>query len=420
MNQIQKAQIEKAIEDFVREARRPCLCEPGEHPIALTSSNFQIAACGSGLLIEAWDETQNLTRRVTGIDTRPERGRLILSIEKFGKKAGTLALIDQASAAQQPAGVRHRRQEFLRRFERFLRRQFPAYSLDELSTSPDLHESLSPFFPRALLRIGTTAWAAIGAPADPLRTDGVLSFGLIWLDYLKRREPGLRVAGLILYLPAELAQATCLRLAFLDHRNAQYRPFVYTQDGEECETDPADHGNLDTRLELASTLETNHLARPSNVTVRRPEAWLESQVRKNIEVLNPRLLPRPVYGQVPAFTAADRGVMDLLAADSDGRLAIIELKASEDLHLPLQALDYWLRVKWHLDRREFARNGYFPGVALRTTPPKLLLVSPALDVHPTNERVLRYFSPEVEVERVGISVEWRKKLRVVFRMAQCH
>ncbi len=413
-------QIQKAIEDFVRQARRPCLCEPGEQPIALTPANFQIAACGSGLLIEAWDERQNLSRRITGIESRPERGRLTLRIEKFGKKAGTLALIDQASAAQQSAGVRHRRQEFGQRFERFLRRQFPAYSLDELSTSPDLHESLSPFFPRALLRIGTTAWAAIGAPVDPLRTDGVLSFGLIWLDYLKRREPGLRVAGLILYLPAQLSQATCLRLAFLDHRAVQYRAFLHTQDGEECETDPSDHGNLDTRLELASTLETNRLGRPSKSVVRPPEAWLESQVRQNIETLNPHLLPNPVYGQVPAFTAADRGVMDLLAADRNGRLSVIELKAAEDLHLPLQALDYWLRVKWHLDRREFARNGYFPGVTLRNTPPKLLLVSPALDVHPTNERVLRYFSPEVEVERVGISVEWRKKLRVVFRMGQCH
>jgi len=128
-----------------------------------------------------------------------------------------------------------------------------------------------------------------------------------------------------------------------------------------------------------------------------------------------------VYGQVPAFAAADRGVMDLLAADRDGRLAVIELKASEDLHLPLQALDYWLRVKWHLDRQEFPRNGYFPGLSLRATPPRLLLASPALEVHPTNERVLAYLSPEVEVERIGIGVEWRKRLKVVFRTAtKCH
>ena len=54
-------------------------------------------------------------------------------------------------------------------------------------------------------------------------------------------------------------------------------------------------------------------------------------------------------------------MLDLLAVDHRGRLAVIELKASEDVHLPLQALDYWMRVQWHVERREFQANGYFPG-----------------------------------------------------------
>jgi len=70
--------------------------------------------------------------------------------------------------------------------------------------------------------------------------------------------------------------------------------------------------------------------------------------------------------------------MDLLACDRRGRLAVIEIKAAADLQLPLQALDYWLRVKWHLDRGEFASKGYFPGVELRPDPPRLLLIAPAL------------------------------------------
>jgi hypothetical protein len=74
-----------------------------------------------------------------------------------------------------------------------------------------------------------------------------------------------------------------------------------------------------------------------------------------------------------------------------------------------------MRVKWHLDRREFSARGYFPGVELRPEPPRLLLVSPALDFHPTNERVLRYISRAVDVERVGLSLEWQKELKVVFR-----
>ena len=124
-----------------------------------------------------------------------------------------------------------------------------------------------------------------------------------------------------------------------------------------------------------------------------------------------------MYDQVPAFAGGERGVLDLLAVDRAGRLAVIELKASADLHLPLQALDYWVRVKWHLDRGEFGANGYFPGVELRGTAPRLLLVSPSLEFHPTTETILGRFSRAIDVERIGLAVEWRKGLQVMFRLA---
>ena len=89
-------QIQKTIEDFVHQARRPCLCEPGEPPIALTAANFTIALAGAGLRLEAWDDKHNLSRRIIGLASRPERGRLTLTVEKFGKKTGALALIDLA------------------------------------------------------------------------------------------------------------------------------------------------------------------------------------------------------------------------------------------------------------------------------------------------------------------------------------
>jgi len=126
-----------------------------------------------------------------------------------------------------------------------------------------------------------------------------------------------------------------------------------------------------------------------------------------------------LYSQAPTFAAGDRGVIDLLACDRHGRLAVIEIKATSDLQLPLQALDYWLRVKWHLDRGEFAAKGYFPGVELRTAPPRLLLVAPALEFHPTSESILRYFAPSIPVERIGVNALWRTDLRIMFRAAGC-
>jgi hypothetical protein len=45
------------------------------------------------------------------------------------------------------------------------------------------------------------------------------------------------------------------------------------------------------------------------------------------------------------------------------------------------------------------------------------LVSPALEFHPTTETILDYFAPHIEVERVGVAVEWRKGLEVMFRLS---
>jgi hypothetical protein len=144
---------------------------------------------------------------------------------------------------------------------------------------------------------------------------------------------------------------------------------------------------------------------------------MESQARAQIDIIDASLTREPLYGQVPAFAGGERGIMDLLAVDYAGRLAVVELKASADLHLPLQALDYWIRVKWHLGRGEFGANGYFPGIALRQEEPRLILVSPSLEFHATTETILDYFAPHIEMERVGLAVEWRQGLEIMFRLS---
>jgi hypothetical protein len=148
---------------------------------------------------------------------------------------------------------------------------------------------------------------------------------------------------------------------------------------------------------------------------RHPESWLESQVRRHLPVVDSILRPAPVYCQVPAIAGAERGILDLLACDHLGRLHVLELKASQDIHFPLQGLDYWMRVQWHLERGEFAERGYFQGVPLSLQTPRLLLVCPAFAFHPTTETILRYFSPQVPVERIGLNADWRRELRVMFR-----
>ena len=146
-----------------------------------------------------------------------------------------------------------------------------------------------------------------------------------------------------------------------------------------------------------------------------PECWLESLVAGNIAALDGRLRPDFVYAQVPAFAAADRAMIDFLATTREARLAVIELKADEDIHLPLQGVDYWSRVAWHQSRGELAQFGYFPGSEISPQKPLLMLVAPALHVHPTTDTILRYLSPEIDWEVLGIDEHWREEIKVVFR-----
>jgi hypothetical protein len=167
--------------------------------------------------------------------------------------------------------------------------------------------------------------------------------------------------------------------------------------------------------------------RPDPLYRMQPERWLESVVRRDVAALDERLDSAHVYTQVPAFAASDRGMLDVLSVDKDGRLAVIELKADDDLHLALQGLDYWVRVRWHHSQTgdsasgpsfglgEFQRHGYFAGVRLAEAAPRLYLVAPALRVHPATEIVLRYLSPRVEWELVALGERWREKVKVVWR-----
>lgn len=481
------AEIRTHVEEFLKGAREPALLEPGEELMPLIGENYALEMRGSRLTLQAWDRTRNFSRRLTAV-TEATNARLAMTVERFARREGQLYLLDLGRRSGVELSKRTGRLVFRERFRLFLRRQFPEWTVAEVSTEADLAHSLSPAFPRGYMKHGQHGWAAIACPPDA-DAAAVLSFGLIWLTYLRTRERRVALEGLAVYVPDGAERAAALRILCLDPTAARFELFTYTHDDTVVRADPHDYGNVDTRLEQCSRPAPNvaghwqqianlpgveripkHDGRVSlrvrgiefaelsgrdllfGLDVRRParehhtteisrlaeeldrvrssgadtahplyrqypEAWLESQARAGIETLDATLRCEPIYGQVPAFAAGERGVLDLLAVDHSGRLTVVELKASADLHLPLQALDYWVRVKWHLDRGEFSASGYFPGIALRAEPPRLLLVSPSLEFHPTTETLLSFFAPAIEVERVGLAVEWRKGLHVMFRLA---
>jgi hypothetical protein len=152
-----------------------------------------------------------------------------------------------------------------------------------------------------------------------------------------------------------------------------------------------------------------------------PERWLESRLSAALPEIEHALLSTPVYRQVPAFAASDRGMLGLLSVNRDGRLAVVEVKADEDLHMVLQGLDYWIRVHRAAESRgvdgvnDFTRSGYFPGKRLAATSPLLFFIAPALRIHPATETVLRYLSGEIEWNLIAVGEDWRRSLEVIWR-----
>ena len=162
------------------------------------------------------------------------------------------------------------------------------------------------------------------------------------------------------------------------------------------------------RSALAS--ETNHpLYRAA------PERWIETLVLEDPARLDAQLDPRHLYSQVPALEAGDRGVLDLLGVTRRGRLVVIELKATEDIQMAVQAVDYWLRVRRHQREGDFLRFGYFAGVELDPQPSLLWLVAPGLRFHSATDTLLKYFSPEIHSTRIGLAENWRRGLKIIFR-----
>ncbi len=144
----------------------------------------------------------------------------------------------------------------------------------------------------------------------------------------------------------------------------------------------------------------------------REESWLESALRRDICTLDPSLDDRFVYSQIPAWRADERSVIDLLTINRAGRLVVVEIKTAEDPQLPLQGLDYWLRVEQSRLRGEFDKRRMFNGIEIADKSALLYLVAPRLRFHRTFAVVARCLAPQIKAYQIGVNANWRAGVRV--------
>jgi hypothetical protein len=514
------ARLAQAIESYIQDHPAAALLEDGRVLFDMRHARYSVTESHGRCLLQLWSDERNVMRTV--LEVQPRAHCLRLMTRRMGAARPQALELVPTSDRRTPTARDAARRNYQKLLERVLTRCFAGAKVDGLRSATDLEHSFGPAYVRGRLLRGPSADAVIGVgKAESAATmDGVLTLGILWLDYCRQKSDGRRhFGGLKVVVPPCAWRTTAERMAWLNHGVADFQLFTLDERNEElAAVDFRDTGNLESRLVHAfsaaaaiercepgidrlmalvpaaardrvemhanSTTEVGLLlhglefahvrqmaasdsfARREEITFgagasetplndesenlcrelfarlfegrradgvhtdalfrMQPERWLESELRRGIAELFPGLRGDLLYSQVPALSSGDRGMLDLLTLDSHGRLTVLEVKADEDLHLPMQALDYWIRVRaLNADRQTvaggsrqlsaFERQGYFEGAEVAALEPRLLLVAPALRIHPANEPVLRHLSPQVEWELVALSEHWRREVKVVFR-----
>jgi hypothetical protein len=520
--------LAQTVAEYLAAHPEAAVLEDGRVLFDLRTARCSVTESHGRCLLELWSEQRNLVRTVVDLQQRAQCLRLIT--RRMGASRSQSLELVPTSNRRTPTARDSVRRNYQRLLERVLARNFVGSKVDGLRSAMDLEHSFGPAYIRGRLLKGSAAEAVIGvAAAESSSTiDGVLTLGILWLDYCRQHAEARRhFGGLKVIVPAGPSspavkgawRTTAERMTWLNHAAADFQLFTLDERSEELlPVDFRDTGNLDANLvhafsqpaaldrcragldrllalvpeaarervelrahspsevglllhglefarvrhgaqidsfaredalsfgagasETPLTEESEELCRelfrrlflirhadgaPTDPLFRMaPERWLESRFRAALPELLPGLRGDLLCSQVPALSTGDRGLLDLLTLDRDGRLVVLELKADEDLQLPLQALDYWIRVRaLNADRQPvagaaeprsaFTRQGYFPGAEISSLAPRLILAAPALRIHPANETVLRYLSPQVDWELIALTEHWRRELKIVFR-----
>jgi len=492
-------ELQTEIEALLGRLRHPVLVENHVELMDLTAAQWRLTIEFGKLIFSAWNSGRSFSRRVEEVAYR-DRDRFGIFVRSPGGRETTTLEFRELRA---PAGVGRAagRTGFRQQLTALLEREYRGWKFARVSNRSDREHSFSAWYTRGLARQGRSAWAFLGLSEEEgtAAADGVLAFGLIWLDWLRNQADDVAITQLKLFLPSAAVSVIAHRAAYLDPHASSVEIYEWRL-GQPSATriDLKDYGNIETRLAArrqAELLKENHarllhdvlgelaagidiLPDPGGtfsslriaglevariegqlaprlyfglegsfrrldescheefrdflLEVRRircagspdpqhefyrlqSERWLESLLFQDITRIDPALSPEHVYPQVPAFSGTDRGVIDLLTTTRRGRLAVVELKVQEEINLPLQGLDYWLRVNWLQKRNQFKEFGYFQDFELSAAPPLLYLVSPAFRFHSTNEKLLRYFDRHIDVMLIGINDSWRKEIKVLFR-----
>jgi hypothetical protein len=221
--------------------------EDGEWFAELSDLRYDLKRQGKNLLLHLWSGERNLTRQIVEVGEQSSE-RIDLKVQRFGRsKPGRLEFLRRDFRR---SAARITREDFRARLGRFLQERFPDATFEGLSSAPDLEHSFSGVYVRGRMRDGGRTWALLAASTGENATaiEGMLAFGILWLDWTRNHAERHSVEGLRLFVPERTSRVLRERALALSTA-ARAEVFEYSEsEGRIQKMDLADAGNLESRL----------------------------------------------------------------------------------------------------------------------------------------------------------------------------
>ncbi len=244
------ARLVRSIENYLADHPAAALLEDGRVVFDMRSARYAVSEAHGRCLLQFWSEERNLVRTVVDVEERAQCLRL--TTRRMGAARPQALELVTTSDRRTPTARDAARRNYKCLLERALTRRFLDAKVDGLRSAMDLEHSFGPAYVRGRLLKGTAAEAVIGVSEaeSAAVADGILTLGILWLDYCRQHGDGRRhFGGLKVIVPAGAWRTTAERMAWMNHAAADFQLFTLDQRSEELEpVDFRDTGNLESRL----------------------------------------------------------------------------------------------------------------------------------------------------------------------------
>ena len=223
------AGLAETLEQYLAEHPEAAVLEEGRVAFDMRSARYTVTGDRGRCVIQLWNEERNLIRTVVGVETRRDCLRVLT--RRMGQTRPQALELVPSNERRTPTAREAARRQYQRLLERVLSRRFLGFKADGFRSAMDLEHSFGPAYVRGRLLKGTTAEAVVGvSEAEPgPAIDGILTLGLLWLDYCRQHGDARRHYGTLkLIVPEGCWRTTAERLCWMNHSAARFE--LYTLD----------------------------------------------------------------------------------------------------------------------------------------------------------------------------------------------